>query len=212
NGPKVFDAAFRVVEKAGAKKMPADDVRAVIDRLNKAAPAYGPRWERDVTLRLAEAIAGQEGLGEVAVSQAKRAERLLTDDDDAATRMKVLEAVARSLAKAGKPEDAKPYTAQIAKLEARDYAEYARTLPFKPEPFAGRKAKSDRAVLVEIFTGAECPPCVAVALAFDGLLKAYKPADVVLMQYHVHIPGPDPLTSPDAMKRLGEYYADQGRG
>ena len=192
--------------------MPVDDVRAVIDRVNKAATAYGPRWERDVTLRLAEALAGQEGLGEVAVAQAKRAERLLSDDDDAATRMKVLEAVARSLSRAGKPDEAKPYTAQITKLEARDYAEYAKTLPFKPEAFPGRKAKSDRAVLVEIFTGAECPPCVAVDLAFDGLLKAYKPADVILMQYHFHIPGPDPLTSPEAMKRLEEYYADQVRG
>jgi thiol-disulfide isomerase/thioredoxin len=146
------------------------------------------------------------------VAQAKRAERLLTDDDDAATRLKALEAVARALAKAGKPDEAKPYTAQIAKLEARDYAEYARTLPFKPEPFAGRKGKSDRAVVVEIFTGAECPPCVAVDLAFDGLMRAYKPADVVLLQYHVHIPGPDPLTSPDGMKRLEDYYADQVRG
>jgi hypothetical protein len=211
-GPQMFEAAFRVVEKAGAKKMPVDDVRAVIDRVNKAATAYGPRWEREVTLRLAEALAGQDGLGEVAVAQAKRAERLLTDDDDPATRMKVLEAVARSLSRAGKPDDAKPYTAQISKLEARDYAEYAKTLPFKPEAFTSRKAKSDRAVLVEIFTGAECPPCVAVDLAFDGLLKAYKPADVILMQYHVHIPGPDPLTSPEAMKRLEEYYADQVRG
>jgi thiol-disulfide isomerase/thioredoxin len=212
SGPKVFDAAFRVIDKAGAKKMPADDVRAVIDRVNKAATVYGPRWEREVTLRLAESLAGQEGLGEIAVAQAKRAERLLTDDDDAATRLKALEAVARALAKAGKPDEAKPYTAQIAKLEARDYAEYARTLPFKPEPFAGRKGKSDRAVVVEIFTGAECPPCVAVDLAFDGLMRAYKPADVVLLQYHVHIPGPDPLTSPDGMKRLEDYYADQVRG
>lgn len=211
-GPKMFEAAFRVVEKAGSKKVPADDVRAIVDRVNKAATAYGPRWERDVTLRLAEALAGQEGLGEVAVAQAKRAERLLTDDDDAATRMKVLESVAGSLTKAGKPDEARPYAAQIAKLEARDFAEYSRTRPFKAEAFAGRKAKSDRAVVVEVFTGAECPPCVAVDLAFDGLFQAFKPADVILMQYHVHIPGPDPLTSPDSMKRLEDYYADQIRG
>jgi thiol-disulfide isomerase/thioredoxin len=211
-GPKMFDAAFRVVEKAGGKKVPAGDIRAIVDRVNKAATAYGPRWERDVTLRLAEALAGQEGLGEIAVAQAKRAERLLGDDDDAATRMKVLEAVAGALTKAGKPDEAKPYSAQIAKLEARDYAEYSRTRPFKTETFPGRKAKSDRTVVVEVFTGAECPPCVAVDLAFDGLFQAYKPADVILLQYHVHIPGPDPLTSPDAMKRMEEYYADQIRG
>jgi hypothetical protein len=62
-----------------------------------------------------------------------------------------------------------------------------------------------------VFTGAECPPCAAVDLAFDGLMKTFKPTDVVLLQYHVHIPGPDPLTSPDAMKRL-EFYSDEVRG
>jgi len=211
-GPPLFEAAIQVVSKSGAKKLPADEVRAILDRVNRAAAAYGSRWEREVALRLADSLAGQEGLGDIAVAQAQRAERLLTDDDDAATRMKVLDAVAKALNRAGKAAEAKPYTAQIAKLEARDYAEYAKGLPFKPEPFAGRKTKSDRAVLVEVFTGAECPPCAAVDLAFDGLMKAFKPADAVLLQYHIHVPAPDPLTSPDSMKRLEEYYADQVRG
>ena len=211
-GPQLFEAAFQVVAKAGAKKLPADDVRAVIDRVNKAATAYGPRWERDVTLRLAEALATQPGLSDIAVAQAKRAERLLTDEDDTATRMKVLDAVAKALTQAGKPNEAKPYAAQVTKLEARDYLEYAKSLAYKPEPFKGRKGKSDRAVMVEVFTGAECPPCVAVDLAFDGLMKTYKPTEAILLQYHVHIPGPDPLASPDSMKRLQEYYGDQVEG
>jgi hypothetical protein len=207
----MFDAAFEVLAKAGAKKVPTDEVRTILDRVNKAAGNYGPRWERDVTIRLADSLAGQDGMGDIAVAQAKRAERLLTDDDDALTRLKVLDAVIKVLTKAGKGDEAKPYLAQIAKLEARDYAEYAKSL-FKVEAFAGRKAKTDRAVLVEVVTGAECPPCAAVDLAFDGLMKAYKPADVVLLQYHVHIPRPDPLTSPDSMKRVEDYYVDQVRG
>lgn len=211
-GPVLFSASQEVLNKAGAKKVPADEVRAIIDRVNKAAAGYGPRWEREVTLRMATTLAAQEGLGEVAVAQAKRAERLLTDDDDAATRLKVLEAVVQALTKAGKPDDAKPYLAQVAKLEARDYAEYAKALPFKVEPFAGRKGKSDRTVLVELFTGAECPPCVAADLAFDGLAKAYKPSDVVLLQYHIHVPGPDPLSNSETMKRAEDYYGDQIRG
>jgi thiol-disulfide isomerase/thioredoxin len=213
DGPEFFQVAFTVIKRAAAKKIPADEVRAILDRVNKAAAGYGPRWERDTTLRLADSLASQEGFGDVAVAQAKRAERLLTDDDDAATRMTVLEAVIKALTKAGKPEEAKPYLTQIAKLEARDYAEHAKSFPFKPAPFAGRKAKSDRAVLVEVFTGAECPPCVAVDLAFDGLMKTYKPTEVILLQYHLPIPGPDPLTSPDGMKRgVEEYYADQVDG
>lgn len=212
SGPQLFEAAIEVLARAGAKKVPAEEIRTILDRANKAAVPYGSRWEREVALRLADALAGQDGLGELAVVQAKRAERLLTDDVDSATRIKVLDAVTKALTRAGKPDEAKPYAAQIAKLEARDFAEYARTLPIKIEPFPGRKAKSDRAVLVEVFTGAECPPCVAVDLAFDGLHKTYKPSDVILLQYHIHVPGPDPLTSPDSMKRVEEYYADQVRG
>ena len=45
-------------------------------------------------------------------------------------------------------------------------------------------AKNDRAVLVELFTGSQCPPCVAADLAFDTLAKTYKPADAILLEYH----------------------------
>jgi hypothetical protein len=211
-GPVLFEAAAEVLSKAGAKKLPPDEARAILDRVNKAATAYGPRWERDITLRLAESLAEQDGLGEVAVAQAKRAERLLTDDDDVATRLKVLETVAKALTKAGKADEARPYAAQVTKLEVRDYADYAKTFPFKVTPFAGRKGKSDRAVMVELFTGAECPPCAAADVAFDGLTRTYKPTDVVLVQYHIHVPDPDPLTNADTMKRAEDYYGDWLRG
>jgi hypothetical protein len=209
DGPELFDLAFEVLARAAAKKLPADEVRGLVERVNKGAAAYGPRWERTATLRLVDVLSDQEGLADLAVAQAKRAERLLTDDDTAATRLAVLEGIARALAKVGKADEAKPYQTQIAKLELRDFAEYAKTNPpFKAEPFAGRKGKGDRTAVVEVFTGAECPPCVGVDLAFDGLLKAYKPTEAVLLQYHLHIPRPDPLTSPDAVERARYYQVD----
>ena len=211
-GPVLFEAAGVVVSKAAEQKIPPEEVGAILDRVNKAATTYGPRWERDITTRLAEALAGQEGYADIAVAQAKRAERLLTDTDTIATRMKVLQTITTALTKAGKADEAKQYQAQIARLEARDYAEYVKSFPFKTEPFAGRKAKSDRAVLVEVFTGAECPPCAAVDLAFDGLMKTYKPTEAVLLQYHFHVPRPDPLTSPESMKRAEEYYGEHITG
>ncbi|QJW94367.1 hypothetical protein [Frigoriglobus tundricola] len=212
DGPELFDAAFTVLSRAGAKKLPADEARGVVERVTKTAGTFGPRWERETTLRLVEILAAQEGLTELAVAQAKRAERLLTDDDTAATRLKVTETIVAALTKAGKPDEAKPYQAQLAKLELRDFTEYTKTHPpFKPEPFAGRKGKSERAAVVEVFTGAECPPCVGVDLAFDGLLKAYKPVDVILLQYHFHVPRPDPLTSPDGVERV-KYYDDKIEG
>ena len=59
--------------------------------------------------------------------------------------------------------------------------------------------------MMELFTGAQCPPCVAADVAFDALLKTYKPTDLVLVQYHMHIPGSDPMTNPDTIARW-DYY------
>ena len=84
-------------------------------------------------------------------------------------------------------------------------------MPFPPDKFSGRKDKNDRAVLVELFTGAQCPPCVAADLAFDALGKTYSPKDVVLLQYHLHIPGPDPLTNPGTLARV-KYYSKEVEG
>src|SRR4029077_11185162 len=83
------------------------------------------------------------------------------------------------------------------------------------EAFAGRKAMSDRPVVLELFTGTQCPPCVAAAVAFEALHETYKPAELVLLQYHLHIPGPDPLANPDAEARwayYGKSSPDEARG
>ena len=108
----------------------------------------------------------------------------------------MLETLAAALDKDGKADEAKEVRARLKKTNLD-----------KPEPFAGRKGKSDRVVLVEMFTGAECPPCVAADKAFDALGKTFKPSDVILLQYHLHIPGPDPLTNPDSISR-SRFYKD----
>lgn len=83
------------------------------------------------------------------------------------------------------------------------------TVPLVVEPFAGRRdSDGDQVVLVELFTGAQCGPCVAADIAFDALIAAYKPIDLITLQYHLHIPGPDPLASPDSESRQ-DYYRVQ---
>jgi hypothetical protein len=77
--------------------------------------------------------------------------------------------------------------------------------------YAGRKGKSYRVVLVELFTGTECLPCIAADKAFDALLESYKPSEIACLEYHLHIPGPDPLTNPDAERRE-RYYRKQVKG
>ncbi len=87
-----------------------------------------------------------------------------------------------------------------AKLEAK-----LRDLPFHPEPFTPEEDWSGKAVLVELFTGSECPPCVAADLGFDGLIDSYDTKYLAILEYHLHIPRPDPMTNPAALKRA-EYY------
>jgi hypothetical protein len=148
----------------------------------------------------------QEPFAAIALEYARRTERLLEESDDATTQIRILDALAAALRKNNKTDEAKEIDARLDKLEAKADAEYLKKMPgYQPEPYRGRKNKSDRVVLVELFTGAQCPPCVAADLAFDGLTKTYKPDEVVLLQYHLHVPGPDPLTNPDSEARQ-EYY------
>src|SRR3954468_11152299 len=201
-----FNNLFPVISQAAAKKLKPEDVRAYADKAAKMAEPYGARWQRTVAFRLADALADQEPFAAIAVEQARQGERLLARTDDIATQLQTLETLARVLRKAKKDADAKEVEGRLAKLEPRDYAEYAKTMPpFKPDEYKGRKGKSDRAVLVELFTGAECAPCVSVDLAFDALGRTYKPTEVILLQYHEHIPGPDPLVSKDGAARMDFY-------
>lgn len=72
------------------------------------------------------------------------------------------------------------------------------------------KDKLNKPVLAELFTGAECPPCVASDLAFDKLSEYYPRNELVILEYHVHIPGPDPMTNPQTYERYLYYGGDFG--
>jgi thiol-disulfide isomerase/thioredoxin len=79
-------------------------------------------------------------------------------------------------------------------------------LPFHPEPFKADPAWKGKAVLAEIFTGSECPPCVGADLAFDGLIETYPVKYVAVLEYHLPIPRPDPIMNA-ATKKRQDYYA-----
>lgn len=66
-----------------------------------------------------------------------------------------------------------------------------------------------RVVLCELFTGAQCPPCVAADVATAGLEAAYGKTEVIVLRYHQHIPGPDPLANAETQERF-EMYQGQG--
>jgi hypothetical protein len=44
-------------------------------------------------------------------------------------------------------------------------------------------------------------------MAFDGVARTYGPGEAVLLQYHLHIPGGDPMSTADSYERF-DYYVD----
>jgi len=80
---------------------------------------------------------------------------------------------------------------------------------FDPGHMPSSGPSSGRVVLAELFTGAECGPCVGADKAFDALREYYPTSALAILEYHVHIPGPDPLTTNDSWDR---YQAYRGSG
>jgi tetratricopeptide (TPR) repeat protein len=87
-----------------------------------------------------------------------------------------------------------------AALEAK-----LKALPYTPGPFKAPADWKGKAVLMELFTGSECPPCVGADLGFDGLIETYPAKYVAVLEYHLPIPAPDPMINP-ATKKRQEYY------
>jgi tetratricopeptide (TPR) repeat protein len=79
-------------------------------------------------------------------------------------------------------------------------------VPFQVEPFDPVTEWKGKTVLAELFTGSECPPCVATDLGFDGLIEAFSPKYLAVLIYHLPIPRPDPMMNLASRVRA-QYYA-----
>jgi len=64
---------------------------------------------------------------------------------------------------------------------------------------------SGPALLAELFTGSQCGPCQSADYAFDGLISHFPEKTLNVLQYHLHVPGPDPMTNPDSIARARFY-------
>lgn len=86
------------------------------------------------------------------------------------------------------------------RLEAKQ-----RELPFQPAKFKPTQDWQGKTVLAELFTGSECPPCTAADIGFDGLIEAYSQDQLVVLEYHLPIPRPDPIMNA-ATRSRAIYY------
>jgi len=208
DSPVVVDAVLglmRMGEKAGK---PADAV-AWLKAAETFAEPLGTRFYADVLMKSGEAMKEQKGFETTAINTLEKTLKLLGAKATTAQQVRVLKAIHTAQEKAGKADAAKQTEARLAKLEDQLDKDYlAKVPPFKPRAFEGRKGKSERVAVFELFTGAQCPPCVASDVAFDALLKSYPATELVLLQYHMHIPGPDPLTNPSTIARW-DYYKEK---
>jgi len=207
DSPYAIDAATQLLRGAAKAKASAEDVAKWVKLIDKDAATYGDRLARDTALTNAEILVGQKGYELIALAEATTGSDGMTEKSPLAVQSRILKTLKAAQAGAGKDQDARATDTRLVKVEAALDAEYVKTVPpFKPEKFAGRKDKeANRVAVMELFTGATCPPCVAADAAFDALMMAYQPKELVLIQYHMHIPGPDTLTNPDTIARW-DYY------
>ncbi len=78
-------------------------------------------------------------------------------------------------------------------------------LPFKPERYQPTPARTSRAVLAEVFTGAACGPCLAADLAVEAAMQRYSTKEFVVLMYHVPIPEVDPMMNATSEARREIY-------
>jgi hypothetical protein len=118
------------------------------------------------------------------------------------------------------PDDVKAARALYAKLnpdstpssyDALLDARYSKSFvnPVVARPLNSESWASQHVVLEELFTGADCEPCVAPDLATEAVLQQYSRNQVVVAVYHDNAPGPDPLTTTVSEGR-GHYYGTGG--
>jgi tetratricopeptide (TPR) repeat protein len=67
-----------------------------------------------------------------------------------------------------------------------------------------------KVLLAELFTGAECGPCQSADAAYDELAEYYPRNSLAILEYHLNIPGPDPMTNPDTYSRYVYYSGNFG--
>ena len=205
NDPRVFNTMFDLIDEAAERKLPARDVQEWVDVVSRSAEAYGPTWQSEYGIKLVKAL--QQSYPGVAANLGLKLEKSHEGRPPNDALLRLLSATGSALANSGQPEVAAAIVKRIELAEGAAYLEYVKKPRFKTEKFVG---KANRPVLVELFTGAQCPPCVAADIGFDGLEKVFGETEVVLLQYHMHIPAPDPLTAAENDARAGIYAKSFG--
>ncbi|MCS6976173.1 MAG: hypothetical protein NZM31_04065 [Gemmatales bacterium] len=207
--PVAFHALMHLVEHVAQYETSVETARDRAEKAVKLAAGYGREMELQTLVQLTLLLAKSPRTAPMAVEFGRKAEKMFTPSDPLLLQARWARLLSRALKATGAEAEARSLEERLASLNAKLDEEYLQTaLPFAPEKYRGRKGRSDRVVLVELFTGTQCPPCIAADLACDALHQTYTPLEVIVLEYHLHIPGPDPLTCPDSERRAVYYQVE----
>src|SRR5262249_3124728 len=144
------------------------EVKAAAESYVRLTAPYGPELARNTLLNLAGVLLSGDRTAALALDYARRGAQKVADSDPPELRGAALEVLVEALRKNKKTDELKEVEEKLAKIDLElDRAFAKEAIPFKPGKSKGRESK--RVVLVELFTGAQCPPCVAADIAFDAL-------------------------------------------
>jgi hypothetical protein len=200
-----YAASLGLVDVLPATGAREEDVKASAENAIGFAAKHGSEMKAVAVAQIVQRILGTKKAPALAVHYPREMEKQLPADAPPGERIAVLKPLKLALRQANRENELREVSEQVEKLEKPLDDEYLKNaVPFKVEPFT-RRGPARRVVLVELFTGVQCGPCVAADIAFDAALKAYQSRDANLLQYHSSFAGPDPLDNADAAKRAGYY-------
>lgn len=210
-GPETNKEFRPLLASAEEADLTEAQVRDLLRLWFAAAEPYGPAFRAEARLVVLRSLRGQPKFAPIALEVAEAACQNLGDLASAEDRSSLLHFLADAAELSGRRAEAAAAKTRADKIDARLDADYREKVPpFKVDAYAGRKRpEANRIVLLELFTGASCSPCVAPDVACDALDSAFKSSELITLQYHLNIPGVDPLTNPSTIARQN-YYGFRG--
>lgn len=209
--PYINSVYAQLMNLADQADMSEDQIKKTINEWLGSAKEYGDDWYNQTRTNVVKALRGKKkAAAGVLLDLAQEVDKSLTEQANIEEKAEIAAILAETARTLGKTDLANSVQTRLDTYETKLDENYHKTVPpFKPEKVA---EKNDaRPVVMELFTGAQCPPCVAADVGFDALADTYSHKNVILLQYHLHIPGPDPLTNDDTVARQ-KYYGQLIRG
>lgn len=209
--PFLSSVYSQILALSDSAEMSEADVKKVVGQWLDSAKLYGDDWYTLTKSSVIRTLRGKKKAGASTLLElAQEMDKTLNEESDIEQKAEIATILVEAANTLGKKDLAESVQKRLSTYEAKlDETYHKRVPPFKPEKVAEKK--DARPVVMELFTGAQCPPCVAADVGFDALGDTYSHNNVILLQYHLHIPGPDPLTNTDTVARQ-KYYGAVIRG